>query len=172
MARREWHSTGPVVDYIGQTGPDVDVVNLTLSLDTSAYASGDLVADTQEIVGAASVAGGHVILDSIVIIDEDDQGVALNFVFSQVVTSFGTENSAPNISDANALFVCGHVAFATTDYVDIGTSKIGTKANINLPMELASGATSLFVAVVNGTGTPTFTATGLKIKFGFRRTKS
>lgn len=156
-------------EYLGKVGTNADVISVTHSLDTSAYASGDLVADTQEIPGVMRVAGGQAVLDSIVILDEDDQGVVLNFVFSQVSTTFGTENSAPNISDANLATAQGHVAFATTDYVDVGGAKIGTRSNIGLPMESASGSTSLYVAIVNGAGTPTFTATGLKVKYGFRR---
>lgn len=156
-------------DFIGHTGADSDVIGATFTLDTSIYASGDLLADPVELVSVFRVPGGRVILDSIVLIDEDDQGAALVCVFTTASTTFGTLNSAPNISDANLRNVQGHVAFATTDYVDCGGAKIGSKGNLGLMMEGASGATSLYVALVNLTGTPTYTAAGVRIRCGFRR---
>src|SRR5437868_1053400 len=91
-------------------GADSDVVTVTLTTDTSAYASGDLIADTQ-VIGSNVVdqAGGAVILDSLTIVDEDAQGVKLYVIISSAVTSMGTENSAPNISDANARNILGYV---------------------------------------------------------------
>jgi hypothetical protein len=156
-------------DFIGLVGFDTDIITVTPTLDTSAYASGDLVADPVEIANAARSLGGRVRLDSIVVLDGDDQGVALNFVFTQVSTTFGTLNSAPNISDANLATVQGHVAFATTDYVDAGGAKIGTRSSLGLMMECPTGSASLYMAIVNGAGTPTFTAAGMSVKLGFTR---
>ncbi len=152
------------------TGADSRVYGVTLTLDTSAYASADLVADTQAISTTLfDQIGGCVILDSIVVIDEDDQGVGLNFVFTTASTTFGTENSAPNIADADARNIVGHVAIAAGDYLDIGTSKIGTLRNLGLPMKSDGVTRALYVAVVNAAGTPTFTATGVRLKLGFRQ---
>lgn len=169
MGRVMQMRAGTSEDFVGHTGPDIDIINATFTLDTSIYASGDLLADPVELVGVFRNGGGRAIIDSIVLIDEDDQGAALNCVFTTASTTFGTLNSAPNISDANLRNVVGHVAFATTDYVDGGGTKIGTRSNINLLVEGASGATSLYVALVNATGTPTYTAAGVRIKVGFRR---
>lgn len=149
------------------TAGDPASVTVTHTLDTSAYASGDLIADTQAIAGATDVQGGYCRLDSVTILDEDDQGVALWLVFSSASTSFGTENSAPNISDANARNVLGAVPIATTDYVDIGGAKVACLRNIGLTMKAASSSTTLYVAIVNSTGTPTYTATGLQATYTF-----
>lgn len=156
-------------NFVGLIGFDADLITIAPVQDTSAYASGDLIADPVVITNAARVDGGKVILDSIQILDKDDQGVALSLVFTQVATTFGTLNSAPNIADADLATVQGHVAFATTDYVDLGGAKLGTKNNLGLLMEAPSGSRNLYAAVINGAGTPTFTAAGLSIKFGFRR---
>lgn len=152
------------------TGADVRIHPVTLTLDTSAYASADLVADTQLISASFfDQLGGCAIIDSIVVIDEDDQGVGLNFVFTTASTTFGTENSAPNIADADMRNVVGHAAIVAGDYVDIGTSKVGTKTGINLPVKSDGTTRSLYVAVVNAAGTPTYTATGVRLKIGVRQ---
>jgi hypothetical protein len=166
---REW-KIGASQNRIGQVSNTYVDVSVTHTLDTSAYASADLVADVQEIPGVALAAGGYAELVAIIIHDEDDQGVALNFVFSQVNTTFGTENSAPNIADADLRTVQGHIGVATTDYLDVGGAKIGSKVGLTgFPMKCASDSTSLWVAIVNGSGTPTFSATGLRVTYKFRR---
>lgn len=151
-----------------------DVVkSVTFSVDTSAYASGDLIADTQEIDGVGFGWKHTVVLDSITLIDESDQKVALSFVFLNASTSLGTENSAPNISDANATAaVLGQITFAATDYVDLGGVAVATKANLGLVLQTGAATDSLYVAIVNSTGTPTYgAADDLTGKFGFRRTE-
>lgn len=155
--------------HIGEISTADTVIDLTATLDTAAYASGDVLFDTQEVAGAARVTGGTVTLQNITIIDEDDQGVAFDFYFLNANNSLGTENAAPSISDTNARNILGYVAVATTDYKDLGGVKIATIRNLGLVMKAASGATSLYVGAVNGTGTPTFTASGLKFKLGFLR---
>lgn len=152
------------------TNGDADVATVTFTLDTSAYASGDLIADTQAISTTLfDQKGGCVILDSITLLDEDDQGVALHFVFSTASTSMGTENGAPNISDANARNIVGKASLAATDYVDIGGAKVASKGALGLVLKAAAGAQALYVSIVNDTGTPTYTATGLQAMFGFRQ---
>jgi hypothetical protein len=143
-----------------------DMIDVTLSLDTSAYASGDILADTQSIANAVRVNAGRALLQSVTIIDEDDQGVALTLYFLSANNSLGSENAAPSITDANARDILGWVDFGTADYKDLGGSKIACKTGIGLLLEAASASTTLYVAAVNGTGTPTYTASGLKLKLG------
>lgn len=151
--------------HIGEVGHAADVVDVTLTTDTAAYASGDLIADTQSFTGMR-VAGGRGMLYSLTVIDEDDQGVAFTVYFLSANNTFGTENSAPSISDASARDILGFVDVATADYKDIGGVRIASIKNINLMLESTGATTNLFLAVVNGAGTPTFTATGVKLKLG------
>lgn len=169
MGRVMSMKAAPSEEFMGHSAGDLDVITVTPVCDTSIFASADLIADPVEIVGFFRVPGGRAFIDSIVILDEDDQGAAITLVFTQVSTSFGTLNSAPNITDANARSMVGHVTFATTDFFDVGGAKLGTRSNLGLMVEGASGATSLFVGVINGAGTPTYTASGLKLKIGVRR---
>lgn len=162
---------GTVSGALRVNGGDSDVLPVTLTLDTSAYASGDLLADTQAIsTTAVDQAGGAVILDSLTVIDEDAQGVKFYVMICSASTSMGTENSAPNITDANLRSnILGFVPVLTTDYITVSGAKIATVRNIGLHLKAAAGSQALYVAVLNDTGTPTYTATGVKLLMGFRQ---
>lgn len=142
------------------------VKDITLTLDTSIYADGDVLSDTAEITEAVRAFGQGCKIVSIAVLDEDDQGVALDVVFLKSNVSLGTKNSAPNISDANAREILGHVNIATTDYVDYGGARVATKRDIALAVKAADGKDSIFVSTITRGGTPTYTASGLKLRIG------
>lgn len=147
--------------------PSVLIVDVTLSLDTSAYTAGDVLADTQIVTGALRLLDGYGMLQSVVLIDEDDQGAALDLYFFSANRSLGAENGAPDISDANARDCLGCVAVGTADYKDLGGVKIATLKDINLPVKAVSASKNIYVGAVNGAGTPTYSASGLKLRLGF-----
>jgi hypothetical protein len=144
-------------------------VELTFSTDTNAYASGDLIADTQELALVGREAGNIVTLDSVLLLDKADQKVALFLVFLNAAQSIGTENGAPDVTDTNAEKVVGILPIVATDYVDVGGAAVASVRNTGLRLKLADAATSLWVAIVNATGTPTYGAADLIGKFCFRR---
>lgn len=143
-----------------------DLITITPVLDTSAYVAGDVLFATTEIANAVRINGGRVKLTSVTLIDIDDQGAALDLYLLGANSAIGTINTAPDIDDTEVLDVQGHVAVAAGDWKDLGTSRVATIENINLILEAASGATSLYVGAVTG-GTPTHTASGMRVKFGF-----
>lgn len=145
----------------------VKFVDVTLSTDTSAYASGDLIADAQIVAACVRSNDALGALHSMLVIDEDDQGVAFTVWFASASSTFGTENSAPSISDANARTILGFVDVATSDYKDLGGVKLAFKGNIGMAIKPVADSDDIYVAVVNSTGTPTFTASGLKLRLGF-----
>lgn len=149
----------------------VDLISVTLSLDTSAYTSGDLLADAQEIAGALRVSGGSAELVSIMVIDEDDQKQAIDVYITSASTSWGTENSTPTISDAAARSIQAYIPIAAADYKDLGGAAVAQPRiaqNIGVVCE-GSASTSLYVACVCASGTPTYTASGVRILFGFKQ---
>lgn len=149
-----------------KTRGTMDVISVTLTLDTSAYANGDLLADAQTFTFARAN-DGQAKLVSMMVIDEDDQGAAFDVYLTNVATSWGTENSAPTITDAVARSIQTKIAVATADYTDLGGVKVAAYKNIGAILKSISGAQTIAVAVVNGTGTPTYTASGVKLVFGF-----
>lgn len=153
---------------IGKVSNDIHFVDVNFTADTSAYAASDLIANATELNQVTSQGLEEVELVSVTLYDADDQGAALTLVLSTASTSFGTLNAAPSLADADALNIVGAVALATTDYVDVGGSKIGFKNNVGALMR-TNATGDLYAALINGAGTPTFTAAGLKAKLGFRR---
>lgn len=138
---------------------------ITFSLDTSAYGAGDVLADTQELANALAVSGGGGVLQSVKLTDKDDQAAAAMTVWVfKTNVSLGTENSAPNISDTNADEIIARIDIGSGDWVDVGGSKIAYKANLGIPVRVATG-TSLYVAL-QCAGTPTQTAAGITGVFG------
>lgn len=153
--------------HLGEIGGKTLLPTVTFTLDTNAYASGDVLADTQALANALRVADGTGLLVSAQFVDGDDQGGAFDVYILQANTSIGTENAAPSISDANATAaILGFFSVLTSDWKDLGGCRVANIRNINLPVKAASGTTSLYVALVNGTGTPTFTANGITAIFG------
>jgi hypothetical protein len=148
--------------------PDT-VITVTPTCDVNAYASGDLIFDSTAIAAAVRKVGGTAILQSVTLIDKDDQGVALTLIFANAATDFGTLNAAPDPDDDEAATVIGHVPIAATDYVDLGGAKVACIRNLGLLVQAGAATTSLYVAAINGTGTPTYTAAGLVLQIGLLR---
>ena len=148
------------------SAPSSALVAVTLSLDTSAYATGDVLADTQEIAGAVRVNGGSGILQNIILNDKDDQTAAAMdiFILSSNV-SLGTENSAPSITDANGDAILGIIQISAGDWIDLGGCKVAMLRNLGIVVKAASDSTSLYLAVITR-GSPTQTASGITARIG------
>lgn len=145
--------------------------DVIFSQDTSAYASADLLADAQVVTNAVAINGGMAELVQVNLIDQDDQKNAMSMVFQQTSQTLGSENSAPGTSDALLLAAVqlGFIPIAATDYVDLGGLSVGCiRPNPPLRVKAAAGTRSIYVALVNGAGTPTYTATGLRATLIFR----
>lgn len=152
---------------LGKVGGSTSLLEVVLSLDTAAYASGDVLADTQIIQNAMRVNGGTGILQSMTIVDESAQGVALTVLIFRENVSLGVENAAASIIDANARSFLASVPVATTDYVDLVASKVANLKNIGAVVQSLPNSKDLYVAVLNSTGTPTYSASGMRLVFGF-----
>lgn len=146
--------------------PQTVVRSLTMSLDTNAYANNDVIAATQELTDAVKAIDGWGMIESLTVIDKDDQGQVFDVWIMDSNVAIGTENAAADITDANAAYILGRIPVAAADYVDLGGVKVASLKNVGLPIKPVSGGTSIYVAIVNGTGTPTFTAAGIVLRFG------
>lgn len=140
--------------------PTIPVI---LSLDTNAYATGDVLAATQE-VPLVRKTGKETRLRSVVVIDKDDQGGAFDLVFLRSNVSIGAENAAVALSGANATEVIGILVIAAADYVDLGSGRIATKQPLDFELTPTTG-TSIWVAAVSRDA-KTYTAAGLQLRLG------
>lgn len=162
------HVIGAAEVHIGEVGNNSAVVAFTLSLDTNIYASGDVLAEAQEVASALRVANGEAILESVILNDKNDQGQALDLVFLSANVSLGAENSAVSISDANADNILGVVQVSAIDWVDLGGCRVATKSNIGLVLTSVSGSTSIYIGAISR-GTGTYTASGITGRLGLLR---
>lgn len=146
----------------------VDVVDVTLSLDTNAYADNDVLAAPQEVTNFFRTAGGVVELVNVTLLDEDDQGQDIDLVFMNATGSLGAENAAVGPTDAVAGTILGIVSVVSADYSDLANSQVATKRDLRLFLRGAN-STSVWVGAICRGGTPTYTATGIKLKLGIIR---
>lgn len=141
-------------------------VTVTLSLETTALDTGDVAAATQVVTGAFNQVNGTGKLEAMVLIDQDDNKAALDFWFFDANVALGTEDSAPSITDGDALNVIAYKAVATNDYKDLGGVSVAYYSGMNMPVKAVANTSDLYVAAVV-TGTPTYTAAGIKLRLGF-----
>ncbi len=154
-------------NFIGSVGGKTAIPSITMTPDTAILASGDLIADTQQLDGAFRVTNGTGVLNTLTFFCGSDQKAQVHVFVHDTTTSMGTENSAPTISDANAAAgILGFVTIETTDYVDIGGTSVASIKNIGLPVKAVSGTDDLYFSVVNGSGTPTYGASSIILRPG------
>ena len=152
--------------HLGSVGGSTKTVDVTFSLDTSAYASGDVLADSQIIEGCMRGNNATGVLSAFTLHDEDDQGIELDVVFLSAASSIGTENAAVSVTDANARNILGIVNVASTDWKDLGGVRVATKLNVNVPMLPVADSNDVYVALITR-GAPTHTANGIRGRFHF-----
>ena len=141
------------------------VIDFTPTPDTGIMASADVIADT-EAMPPALLRIGSGSLRSLVVVDKDDQKAAIDIYFLSSSGSMGAENSGASISDANGATILGMVAVAVADYKDLGGVSVAMFRGLDLPLISASGSNLVYCAIVNGAGTPTYTASGLVLRLG------
>ena len=129
---------------------DVDLIDVDLVTDTAVIATDQMISDYVEIANAVSVNAGTSLLHSIVLIDDGDQGIAMDLVFATANTSLGTLNEVVSGADAVAANILGVVSI--TSYFDGVAWQLATKTNIGLVLKAAASTKSIYVAAVNRSG--------------------
>ncbi len=154
--------------HIGEVGGKTVVKTITMTTTTTALASADIIADTQQLDAALRVADGTGVIQSMTVFDPDDNAAfAFDVYIHNTSTSMGSENSGITISDANAAAgILGVVSFATTDAKDLINGRMYHKANLGIPVTAVSGTDDLYFSVVNGSGTPTLGGGSMPIRVG------
>jgi hypothetical protein len=128
------------------------VAKIELTLDTAIYASGDLMAQPVEIEYAV-MENGCSVIQSVTVIDYDDQGANFDLVFfGENPGSLGALNATLAITDGTAEKVLGSVTMDT--YKDVGAQQLGIETSCGLVIRPEDGGTSVWVAAISrGTGT-------------------
>lgn len=147
------------------------IIRVTPTLDTNAYAQGDVLFVATEIANAVKEEGGCSKLVGGYIFDKTDGSDDITFVFTEGNTALGTINATANISDADLLAnnLCGITkldADQATSAAFIDASKIhqmlpasitGENTQDLLLLQAANGSTSVFVqGILTSSTTPTY----------------
>lgn len=145
------------------------VVEVTPTLDTNAYASGDRLGTLMTISGAIRSEGLEAVLSDLVIVDKAKQSQAIDvYFFKAIPTIASADNAAIDISDAEMgeKFI-GRVSVATTDYTALAGNSEASPASFNRLLCAADNTTTLYALAVCRSGTPTYAAGSLVFKFKF-----
>jgi hypothetical protein len=129
---------------------DVDFIDVDLVTDTDATADNGVISNPVEIANAVSVNAGTSILQSVQLIDDDDDGAIIDLVFTQVSTNLGTVNGAIDAADSVAASILGVVSI--TSYFDGIAWQIAQKTNIGLVLKAAASTKSIYVGAINRNG--------------------
>jgi hypothetical protein len=143
-----------------------DFIAVTPALDTSIYASGDVLFTTTAVPNAVRANDGIAELQSLVIIDKDDQKPEFALKFWSANVTYGAFNGAPSLSDADAANCLGRVNIVAADYDDDGGVSTAFKDNVGKFLKAASGSRNIYITGKLTAGTPTHTASGLVIRLG------
>lgn len=144
-----------------------NVYDFTPVLDTSAYADNDVMFIAKELPEFFKELGGERALHSIIVLDGDDQNIGFDLVFSNASITLGTINGAVSIADADAANIIGYVSFtAAANSNDLINSRLFVKSAIGMVLKSSGTTTSVWVSGIVRGGTPTYTASGMKIKIG------
>jgi hypothetical protein len=142
-----------------------NVIDVVPVLDASILANNDVFMVAYEIPQVFNK-GVARRLKSVVVLDTDDQNQAFDLIFSNATITLGTANAAITISDADAAKVVGSVRMVVATHAyDLINSTLFTQGGLDIIMQPVTS--SLWVSGVVRSGTPTFTAAGMKIKLGF-----
>ena len=150
---------------------DVDIITVTPVLNVDEDSGGDgtddneVIFDYVEIPNAVAVPGGSAIIQSITLLDKDDNGGAVDLVFADADTDLGTIDAAVSDDDTGAEGILGYTAI--TSYFDGIAWQIASKNNLGMVVKAAAGSKSIYVAGVNRNGAAvTNTVSGFVIKIG------
>lgn len=148
---------------------DGSLITLTPTLDSGAYAAGDVLFVPVELTDVAKDTKGLATLRTLVVLDGADQKQDIDLLFfSESPGDIGAANAPLAMSDAEAAFLVGHIRIAAADYVSGNANAYATKL-----MEFLVGckvkSTSVWVAGVCRGGTPTYGVSGLTFKFSWER---
>ena len=147
-----------------------EIIRVTPTLSTDAYAAGDVAFTATEIPNAVREDGGCSKIVNCFVMDQDRDTFDLNLIFTEKNTAIGTINATADISDANmeAIGFCGMNFFqsdaAANGHIDnvriMKQQSISSSGESVEPVliQAEAGSTSVYVSGIFPDGTPTFAA--------------
>ena len=160
-----------------------NIITVTPTVSTNAYAADDVLFTSCEIPNAVLGEGGVSKLVRMYVLDTDDQASSeqddVLYFFTEKSTAFGTINATADISvaDIKAAGICGYLlqdgdqAFSSNDLDNATITQVFSAAGPNEPnnnliyLKAAPGSTSVYChAILRSSTTPDYTnADALKL---------
>jgi hypothetical protein len=142
-------------------------ISQTLTTDTNAYATGDVLVATVAVPVINGYSGGKPVrfrIDQIGLIDTAIQNGALDIVILDANVSMGTANSAVAITDANVVNVVKVINVSASNYNTLKAAD-NSVANIDLaaPIYVTSTNGSFYLALISRDA-KTYAATSLTFR--------
>ena len=147
-----------------------EVIRVTPTLSTDAYSTGDVLFNSVEIPNAVREDGGCSKLINMFVVNQNMDVIDVNFFFSENSMTLGTINATANIADGDveAGKILGTMKLdgdqTQTGGIDnahvsmvMDAGGAGESGN-PLLLQAAAGSTSVYVAGIITTGTPTLAA--------------
>jgi hypothetical protein len=143
------------------------VYQVTPTIDTNAYSTGDVIGGKLVLTGAAARNG---IITNVTVWDDDGEKDQLDFFFfsgTLTGTSGYTDNAAFAVNAADKAKLFAVISVATTDYFDAGADAVATKHNVATAIRTNnSGNSDITVIAVIRASTTYTAATDLRFEFG------
>lgn len=137
------------------------VPSQTLQVDTSAYATGDLIGKHTGgyLTFANAIGVGGTKLISARLIDQAKQAAAIDLVLFSTIpnTNTLTDNGALDVADADLLNYLGHISFVAGSYAAFADNNAAILRDLQLGLNPASNDKNIYGLLVSR-GTPTFAA--------------
>ena len=168
---------------MGNTVSNFEVIRVTPTLDTNAYAIGDVLFTATAIPNAVIGNGCCSKLVGMYVLDTAEYSADMRFVFSEGNTALGTINATANISggDIVANNVLGFAKLdddqaATASSLDnaqihqvLPASGVAEDSNSTMLLQAAAGSTSVYIQGLIADGTPTYAADSLTLIFHIQK---
>lgn len=156
-------------NMIGNVGLSNEVIDVQLTVQAAAYATGDVIGGKITIPNAVARDGGSGILKSVLLCSKADLTVNMDLVLfsaDPADTTF-TENGAVAIATTDVAKVLGVLQLATR--FDLGTPVVAGAYNVDMIVQAAAASRSLFACLVaRGAYTPAATADVI-LRFGIQQ---
>lgn len=111
-----------------------------LTTSVTNYVAGDVLGVGWTFTNMARAAGEGGYITSVALVDDGDSLTGVDLYLASATITFGTDNAAPSVSDADAVKIHGLIALST---VDMTASRLAISGPIRVPY--FCDATSLFV---------------------------
>lgn len=152
--------TGRLLVHSGDDRESVNIKQVTPALTlfgTTQYTAGDVMGGklfAEGIIGRE----GEALLESVRVLDMDDQGAEMDLIFlsDDPSTSTLTDNAAPAWAALDKTKMVGFIRILAADYISVGSGMKVAQKVFPLPIRSSRADGNIYVVII-ARGTPTYT---------------